>query len=99
MGYTANKFFAFPSTEAPEEYVFIDTSKVTSFKRIGKSGFTCVSFGVNPPKGLEYNYPIVLDDFTITSYPFTSFSPLVEVEYASVPANLKRRYTKWAKYQ
>jgi hypothetical protein len=95
MTWTAEKVFVYPNAEMPEEYVFVDTSKSTYFTLIARSGFSAVSFDPAAPKGMEYNYPVVLDDFTITS----KFIPMTEIAYADVPAKIKRRFTKWAKYQ
>jgi hypothetical protein len=99
MGYKCDRVFVYPSEGEPEEFVFIDLSKTTSFNRIGRSGYNCVSFRTTGPKDLDMNYPIVLDDFTATSYPFDTFINLTEIDYPNVPSNIKRKFTRWVKFQ
>jgi hypothetical protein len=100
MGYKCDKVFVYPfEGEEPKEFVFIDLSKTTNYNRIEREGYVCVSFVVDGPKGLDRNAPIVLDDFTATSYPFTKYTKLIEISYDQVPPKLKRKFANWVKYQ
>ena len=99
MTYKCDKVFVYPYDTEPNEFVFIDLDKTSTFKRIGRDGYSCVSFSTTGPKDLDRNYPIVLDDFTATSYPFDTFINLIEVDYKDVPSKIKRKFTNWAKYQ
>lgn len=79
-----------------DSYVLVDTSKTYFYPGPKRDGFdSVVGFPIktHPGEG-NISIPVVFTDFT------TSDGIALEpIEWADVPAPIKRRYTKWQKFQ
>lgn len=99
MAWNYTHIFAYPSVDAVEEYVYVNSADITFAHKIQRNMVSAVGFPITYSRGNNYNYPIVMDDFTTTSYPFKTFSSMDLVNEADVPKAIKTRFTKWAKVQ
>lgn len=100
MGWAYHKIFASPNLAQAEDFIFVNTNQLEQYAKIGRSGYHAVGFPVQTrPRDSNITMPIVLDDFTTTSYPFNQFDAMEEIQLADVPAKIKSRFTKWEKFQ
>lgn len=100
MAWKYDRIFAYPTLAQAEEFVFVKTDSTEHYGKIGRNGYMATGFPVQTrPRDSNITMPIVLDDFTITSYPFSVFEPMEEIQLADVPSKIKTRFTKWEKLQ